>query len=175
MCIRDRWGCEMWGCEMWECEMWGYEMWGYEMWGWKMWIQCLHSTIHQNILIFITSNISPMDKQELKNRTKRFAIKVLHFVEKLPNTYLGKHLKGQLIRCSTSVAANYRAACLAQSRAAYIAKLSIVIEEADESEFWIELIEEHQLLDESICTTLKSEAHELASIFIVTRNSLRKK
>jgi len=114
-----------------------------------------------------------VDKNELKNRTKQFALEVIKLTEELPATYLAQHIKKQLIRCSTSVAANYRAACLAQSRASYIAKLSIVIEEADESEFWLELIEEERLLEN--INNLKKEAHELASIFIVTRKSLRYK
>ena len=114
-----------------------------------------------------------MDKNELKNRTKKFALEVIKLTEQLPDTFLAQHIKRQLIRCSTSVAANYRAACLAQSKASYIAKLSIVIEEADESEFWIELIEDEKLLNDIF--KVKKEAHELASIFIVTRKSLRYK
>lgn len=113
-----------------------------------------------------------MNKQELKNRTKQFAVSIIHLTEFLPNTYLGRHIKGQLIRSASSVAANYRAACLAQSRAAYIAKLSIVIEEADESEFWLELISEKQLTDHFSMKELLKEAHELASIFIATRKTL---
>jgi len=76
-----------------------------------------------------------MNKQELKHRTKKFAHSCVKLALKLPNTYLGNHIKGQLIRCSTSVAANYRATCLAQSKASFISKISIVIEESDESEF----------------------------------------
>ncbi len=116
-----------------------------------------------------------MNKQELKDRTKKFAIDVIRISEHLPSTFLGKHLKGQLIRCSTSVAANYRAACLAQSKAAYIAKLSIVIEEADESEFWLELIIENKLLVGNEVNKLIKEAHELASIFIASRKTLMQK
>jgi four helix bundle protein len=59
--------------------------------------------------------------------------------------HLGNHIKNQLIRCSTSVAANYRAACLAHSKAAFIHKISIVIEEADESEFWLQFIIDEKL------------------------------
>ncbi|TRX71577.1 four helix bundle protein [Carboxylicivirga sp. M1479] len=113
-----------------------------------------------------------MDKQELKNRTKRFAVNIIQLTEMLPGTYLGKHIAGQLVRSSTSVAANYRAACLAQSKAAFVAKLSIVIEEADESEFWMELISEKQLINHSSLKELLEEAHELASIFITTRKTL---
>ena len=77
------------------------------------------------------------------------------------------HTKGQLIRCSTSVAANYRAARLGQSKATFIAKISIVVEEADEAEFWLEfIIIEEKLLKEESVISLKNEAHELASIFV---------
>ena len=113
-----------------------------------------------------------MNKQELKDRTKKFAIDVIRVCEHLPATFLGKHIKGQLIRSSTSVAANYRAACLAQSKAAYIAKLSIVIEDADESEFWLELIIEDKLLAKNQVSALKNESYELASIFIASRKTL---
>jgi len=93
---------------------------------------------------------------------------------KLPNTYLGNHIKGQLIRCSTSVAANYRAARLGQTRAVFISKISIVIEEADESEFWLEFIIDEKLLPEASVVPLKNEAHELASIFVTSRKTAQK-
>jgi len=83
---------------------------------------------------------------DLKDRTKKFALDCIALAEKLPNTYLGRHLKGQLIRCSTSVASNYRAAKLGQTKAVFISKLSIVIEKADKSEFWLELIEVMKLI-----------------------------
>lgn len=114
-----------------------------------------------------------MNKSELKNRTKNFALNTIKLCSELPNDYLAQHIKRQLIRSSTSVAANYRATCLAQSKAAYISKLSIVIEEADESEFWLELLEEEKI-KQDVCS-IKQEAHELASIFIATRKTLQQK
>jgi len=81
-----------------------------------------------------------MNSEELKKRTKEFAHRCVKLVMALPNTQLGNHLRGQLVRCSTSVASNYRAACIAQSKASFISKLSIVIEEVDESYFWLEFI-----------------------------------
>lgn len=81
-----------------------------------------------------------MNKDDLIKRTKEFAHRCVKLALSLPKTYLGNHIKGQLIRCGTSVAANYRAACLAISRPAFTSKLSIVIEEADEAEFWLEFI-----------------------------------
>jgi len=69
-----------------------------------------------------------MDESELKQRTKEFAHQCIKLTMALPDTQLGHHIRGQLIRCSTSVASNYRAACIAQSKASFIAKLSIVLE-----------------------------------------------
>ena len=78
-------------------------------------------------------------------------------------------MRGQLIRCSTSVAANYRAACLGQSKRAFISKLGIVIEEADECIFWLEFVRDEALKnDEELVKTLQ-EARELTSIFIASR------
>ena len=87
-----------------------------------------------------------MNKQELLDRTKKFAHDCVKVALSLPKTKLGLHIQGQLIRCSSSIAANYRAAILAQARPAFIAKLSIVIEEADEREFWLEFAKEENLL-----------------------------
>ena len=87
-----------------------------------------------------------MDSEELKDRTKIFAHRCVKMAFALPNTVLGRHIKGQLIRCSTSVASNYRATCLSQSKASFVAKISIVIEECDESCFWMEFIIDENLL-----------------------------
>ena len=94
----------------------------------------------------------------------------------LPKIYLGNHIKGQLIRCSSSVAANYRTACLAISKAAFVSKLSIVIEEADVRQLadWLEFIIDEKLKPENLVKPLKNEAHELASIFIVSRKTIQK-
>ena len=86
-----------------------------------------------------------MNSDELKNRTKEFAQRCVKLTLALPNSPLGRHIKGQLIRCSTSVSANYRAVLLAQSKATFIAKVSIVLEEFDESCFWMEFIIDEEL------------------------------
>ena len=112
--------------------------------------------------------------RDLVERTKKFAHECVKLAVKLPNTYLGNHIKGQLIRCSTSVAANYRAARLGQSKAMFISKLSIVVEEADESEFWLEFIIDERLLPEERVMSLKNEAHELASIFVTSRKTAQR-
>ena len=91
----------------------------------------------------------------------------------LPNTPLGNHIRGQLIRCSTSVASNYRAACIAQSKASFVSKLSIVIEEADESYFWLEFVVDENLLKDQLVKPLLEEADELTAIFIASRKTAK--
>ena len=92
----------------------------------------------------------------------------------LPNTTLGRHIKGQLIRSSTSVASNYRSSCVAQSKASFISKLGIVIEEADESCFWMEFIIDENLIEKSKVAPLLKEGEELTAIFIASRKTARK-
>lgn len=91
-----------------------------------------------------------MNKEGLKKRAKEFAHRCVKLAMSLPETDLGRHIRRQLIRCGTSVAANYRATCLAQSRASFISKLSIVLEETDESSFWLEFIIDECLLKKSL-------------------------
>jgi four helix bundle protein len=86
---------------------------------------------------------------------------------------LGSHLARQLIRCSTSVAANYRSACLAQSKASFIAKISIVLEEVDESAFWLEFIKDEKLFKHETLASLIDEANELKAIFYTSRKTAR--
>lgn len=114
-----------------------------------------------------------MDREELKKRTKDFAHRCVKLALALPDTVLGKHIRIQLIRCSTSVASNYRAACIAQSRASFVSKLSIVIEEADESSFWLEFIIDEKLLRKRQIEPLLNEAKELTSIFVSSRKTIK--
>jgi len=79
---------------------------------------------------------------DLKDRTKRFAVEVIRFCSTLPEKREYRNIQSQLTRCGSSVGANYRAACRARSKADFISKLSIVEEEADESIYWLELLEE---------------------------------
>jgi four helix bundle protein len=85
---------------------------------------------------------------QLKNRTKAFALRIMKLVRALPMSSEGKVVGLQLLRCGTGVAANYRAVCRARSRAEFLSKLGVVIEEADESAFWLEMICEAGLLPE---------------------------
>lgn len=106
-----------------------------------------------------------MNEQELKARTKQFGLRVMNFVETLPKTTTGRALGNQLIRSGTSVGANYRAACRSRSKAEFIAKIGTVVEEADESAFWLELIMDGGLLNLENVSPLHKEAEELTAIF----------
>ncbi len=105
-----------------------------------------------------------MNPQELKERTKQFALRVMRLVDALPRTAKGTALAGQLVRSGTSVAANYRSACRARSRAEFISKIGVVEEEADETALWLELIIEDKILPEKKILSLLIEANELVAI-----------
>ena len=106
-----------------------------------------------------------MDKTELKRRTQKFAIDVIKFVEELPAKRSLNVLSNQLLRSSSSVGANYRSACRGKSSADFINKIVIVEEEADESVYWLELMEESGLVSSKDIPGLKKEANELTAIF----------
>jgi len=114
-----------------------------------------------------------MSERDLKKRTKEFAHRCVKLSLALPDNPLGRHIRAQLIRCSTSVASNYRAACMAQSKADFVFKISIVIEEADESCFWMEFIIEEKLLDEKQVVYLLEEGRELTAIFVSSRKTVK--
>jgi four helix bundle protein len=109
---------------------------------------------------------------DLKARTKQFALRVMKLVDALPRTIQGRAIANQIIRSATSVAANYRAACRARSRAEFIAKIGVVEEEeADETAFWLELIIDSALLTEARIRPLLIEAGELVAIMAASRKS----
>ena len=108
---------------------------------------------------------------ELEDRTKRFALRVLGLIDRLPNTIGGRVLANQLARSATSVGANYRAACRARSRAEFASKLGIVVEEADESLYWLEFVGDGNFLPEKKIASLVTEADEFTAIFTSGRRS----
>ena len=112
-----------------------------------------------------------MDKRELQDRTKNFALRMLNLVDVLPRTPAGRAISSQLIRAATSVGANYRSACRARSRAEFAAKLGIAVEEADESLYWLELVRDGKLLPENKLSLLLKEADELTAILASGRKS----
>ena len=112
-----------------------------------------------------------MDETELKKRTKQFGLRVMKLVGALPRDSVGRAIGSQLVRSGTSVGANYRAACRGRSKAEFIAKLGIVIEEADESGYWMELIVEGDLLPADKLESLLDEADQLTAIMVASRKS----
>ena len=116
-----------------------------------------------------------MDKNDLRDRTKTFGLRVMKLCDALPKSMSGKAIGNQLIRSGTSVGANYRSALRARSNKEFIAKLGIVLEEADESIFWLELIRDGELLTENQVNSLFTEANELTAIFAATLKTIKSK
>jgi four helix bundle protein len=114
-----------------------------------------------------------MNKTELKERTKSFALRIMKLVRALPKDVPGQMVAQQLVRSGTSVAANYRSACRARSRAEFASKLGVVLEECDETAFWLELIVEDGMLPEDRVKLLHSECDELCAIIYSAISSSR--
>ena len=114
-----------------------------------------------------------MTKEELKDRTKKFAILIIKLVDDLPDTKAGRTIGNQIIRSGTSVGADYRTACRARSDADFISKITIVEEECDETLFWLELIVESNLLEKERLLALIKEADELTAIFTASGKTAR--
>ena len=112
-----------------------------------------------------------MTTDELKARTKQFALRVVTLVEVLPDSVRGRVIADQITRSATSVGANYRATCRARSRAEFIAKIGVVEEEADETDFWLELIIESKIRRAKQILPLLNEANELVAIMAASRKS----
>jgi len=112
--------------------------------------------------------------EALKNRTKQFALRIIRVIRALPHGPEGRIIGNQLLRSGMSVAANYRAVCRARSRPEFLAKLAIVIEEADESAFWLELLVDSGLVSRSKLGDLQSEANQLVAIFNASRTTAKK-
>ena len=114
-----------------------------------------------------------MDKFEMATRTKQFAHRVMRLAEALPRSRSGTTIANQIIRSGTSVAANYRAALRGRSKAEFISKIGTVLEEADETLFWLELIEEAGLRPTEQIAELNVEADALVRIFNKTRSTAK--
>jgi len=114
-----------------------------------------------------------MTPKEMQARTKAFALRIIKLVDTLPRSTAGQVIGRQLLRSATSVGANYRAACRAQSHAEFAAKLSIVVEEADESLYWFELLKESNLTTPARLMELLKEANELVAISASARKTAK--
>lgn len=115
-----------------------------------------------------------MTQQEMKDRTKRFALDIIKRCEGLPRTVAGNAIGRQLVRSGTSIAANYRSACRGRSRAEFLSKIGIAEEEADETGLWLELLRDSGLASESVLGALPDEAEALTRILAATYISTKR-
>jgi len=113
--------------------------------------------------------------ESLRNRTKKFVVNNIFFFRTLPKTEEAKIIGRQLLRSSSSVGSNYRAACRARSKAEFHSKLSIVVEEADESVFWMEIPVEDQIIQQTELTYLSDEANQILKIISASRKTVSSK
>jgi four helix bundle protein len=111
--------------------------------------------------------------QELRNRTKAFALRVIHMSEALPQKRAANVIDNEILRSATSMAANYRAAGRSRSKAEFVAKLGVVIEEADETVFWLELLSDSGLIKPSKLESMLDETNQLLAIFAASRRTAR--
>jgi len=116
-----------------------------------------------------------MTKEELKERFKQFALRIIKLCQSLPKDKVSNVISGQLLRAGTSSGANYRAACRAKSTADFIHKLQIVEEELDESLYWMELLIEAKIMSKNLLESLMSEGDELLSIVVSSIKTAKSK
>lgn len=115
-----------------------------------------------------------MDRQDLKERTKQLALRIIHLTESLPKSRTADVIARQLLRSGTSVGANYRSACRARSQADFISKIGIAIEEADESLYWMELLVDAGLINAARLESLMKEADELIAILTASSQTAKR-
>src|SRR5216684_3763110 len=111
--------------------------------------------------------------EELKRRTKSFAIRIVKMFRSLPKTEEARVIGRQILRSGTSVAANYRAVCRARSKAEFIAKIGVVVEEADETVFWLELLVQAGIVQQDQVEGILAEANELLAIFAASQRTVK--
>lgn len=114
-----------------------------------------------------------MNADDMKERTRAFALRVIRLAESLPNTPTAKMVRNQMLRCGTSVGANYRAACRARSRADFVFKMGIVKEEADETMYWIQLLIDAELIRRERVVDLLQESDEILAIVVSSIKTAR--
>jgi four helix bundle protein len=115
-----------------------------------------------------------MNEVQLKKRTKEFAKNIILLCRSLPNNREGRLIGDQLFRSGTSVAANYRAACRGRSKAEFVSKLAIVEEEADETMFWLEIIQEMSISNNPLVDDLLKESDEIVAIIVSSIRTTKK-
>ena len=113
------------------------------------------------------------ESEILRDRTKRFALRIVGMYRALPRTEEARIIGKQVLRSGTSIGANYRAACRARSRAEFVAKLGVVLEEADETAFWLDLLRDTGIFPDRRLQGLIREANELVSIFVASMRTAK--
>ena len=113
-------------------------------------------------------------KQDLKQRTKLFSLRIIKLTESLPNTQVGQVIGKQLLRSGSSVAANYRSACRAKSKADFVSKIGTAIEEADETIYWLEMIAAVGLVSDKKLAKLTQEGNELVAILTASSKTVQR-
>src|SRR5271165_2926058 len=116
----------------------------------------------------------PSQLEDLRDRTKAFAVRIVRLYRTLSYKTDAQVLGKQLLRCGTAVAANYRAACRSRTKAEWIAKIGIVVEEADETVFWLEMLTDCDIVPSKKLVSLLAEAHELSAIFTASQFTARR-
>jgi four helix bundle protein len=114
-----------------------------------------------------------MTPDELKHRTRTFAIEIIKLARSLPNDFVSSHIARQLMRSGTSVGANYRSSCRAKSEADFISKMATVEEEADETGYWLELLIETNAVSPRAIAAVMSEAEQLVRIAVASIKTAR--
>ena len=109
--------------------------------------------------------------RDLRQRAETFAVDVMKLCRELPSTPEARNIRDQLARSATGIAANYRATCRARSRAEFLAKLGMVVEEADESQMWLDMVLRLHLAGSAEAERLRQEADELTAIFVASRRT----
>ena len=115
----------------------------------------------------------PSQPEQLRERTKKFALRIINLFRALPRSTVARIMGTQLLRSGTSVAANYRAVCRALSKAEFVAKIGVVVEEADETVFWLEMLVESGIVRAARMDSLLKEANELLAIFAASQRTAR--
>ena len=119
------------------------------------------------------ASVDRMTTDELKQRTKTFAVEIVKFTRKLPNDVATDHIARQLVRSGTAVGSNYRASCRGKSRADFVSKMTTVEEEADETLFWLEVLVETDTVPRKAVATLMDEAEQLLRIVVASIKTAR--
>lgn len=114
-------------------------------------------------------------QEQIKNRTKFIGLEVIKLVDEFPNKPSSWVIAKQIVRSSTSIGANYRAACRAKSTPDFINKLKIVEEETDETQYWLEIMEESQLIESKRIRSIKKEVNEILAIVVASIKTARAK